>query len=659
MLNNLDTKKYKIKLKARDLIEPEEIFIDAEEMIGMDGEKSGREILGIRYKAKEREVLNDLEKNKMETPVSSRVILFIFFLIGTALFTLFLSLFHLQIMRREFYSARAERNKTRAVSLVALRGVIYDRGNQQLVSNGAIFDLMVVPKALPANDALLNKKIQKLALVLKVDENELLESILKIRGNGGLTPIILRSGIDLDSVIAIEGDPEGFPGIEIEKKPIRSYFFGDSLAHLLGYVGRADFAGKDGLELFYEDELKGEPGKIRFEVDARHNIRQEVSQKAQSGKNLILSIDKDLTLASIEAFKNNIHPLGLNKGAVVIENPKTGEILAMVSLPNFDANQFSKNLTQEEYNRIFNDPSEPMFNRAVSGAYPIGSIIKPLIAVAALEEKIITPDRQIRAPLQIEIPNPYFPQKLSIFKDWRDHGWVAMREAIAWSSNVYFYAIGGGYKEIKGLGIERIKKYAELFGLGAKSGIDLPSEVSGFFPDPSWKKKVNKNDPIWRLGDTYNVSIGQGEVLATPLQVANYISAIVNGGFLLKPRIVKAIVNEDNFVIEEKKTEILRSGLASEENLKIVKEGMRQTVTSGSAQILNYLPLEVAGKTGTAQYHNNTRSHAWFVGFAPYNDPEIVVTVLVEGGGEGGRIAVPVAQEIFNWYYWNRIIKKL
>lgn len=645
MLNNPGAKKYQIKRRTRDLIEPEEIFLDAQGLIGIsDGE--------------EREVLDDLEKTKMETPISPRVILTIFVLIGTAFFILFSGLFHLQIVRGEFYSARAEKNKTRAVSLPSLRGIIYDRNHQQLVSNVANFDLTVVSKELPDDEALLRKKIQKLALILRTGEDELLEPIFKIRESGGLAPVVLRSSIDFDSVIAIEGDPEGFPGIEVEKKLVRTYPFGASMAHLLGYLGRADFTGKDGLELFYENELGGESGKISFEVDARQNVRREIFQRARSGKNLILSVDKDLTLASAEALKSVIYPLGFNKGAVVVENPKTGEILALVSSPEFDANQFSKSLAQEEYDRIFDNPSSPMFNRAVSGAYPIGSTIKPLIALAALQEKIISPDRQVRAPARIEVPNPYFPDKPTIFKDWRDHGWVAMREAIAWSSNVYFYTIGGGHDEIKGLGIENIKKYAELFGFGAKAGIDLPAEASGFFPDPAWKKRTQKTDPTWRLGDTYNVSIGQGEVLATPLQVANYISAIVNGGSLLKPRIVKAATDEDGSVLEEKGTEVLRAGLASEYNLNIIKEGMRQAVISGSAQALSYLPVEVAGKTGTAQYNNNTRSHAWFVGFAPYNDPEIVVTVLIEGGGEGARVAVPVAQEIFGWYYWNRIFPR-
>lgn len=641
MLNNLSAKKYKIKRKTRDLIEPEEIFLDAGGMMGIGGEKK-------------REILDDLEKTKIETPISPRVILAIFSLIAAAFFILFLVLAHLQIVRNEFYLTKAEKNKTRAISLPSLRGIIYDRNRHQLVSNAAKFDLMVVPKELP-NDVSLEKKVRKLASILRVGEDELRQSILKIKESGGIMPVVLRDSIDLDSVIAIEGNLEGFPGFEVEKKMVRIYSFGASLAHLLGYLGRADFLGKDGLELFYDEELKGESGKISFEVDARQNIKQEVFQKPRPGKNLILSIDKDLTLASVKALKNIIYPLGLNKGAVVVENPKTGEILTLVSLPDFDTNQFSKSLTQGEYDRIFNDPSSPMFNRAISGAYPIGSTIKPLIAVAALQEKIISPDRQVRAPAQIEIPNPYFPHRPSIFKDWRDHGWVAMRDAIAWSSNVYFYTIGGGRDDIKGLGIENIKKYANLFGLGVKTGIDLPAEASGFFPDPAWKKRTNRTDRIWRIGDTYNVSIGQGEVLATPLQVTNYISAIVNGGSLLKPRVVNAIVDEHGSVIEEKKTEILRSGLASEENLKIVKEGMRQAVTSGSASALNYLPYKVAGKTGTAQYNNNTRSHAWFVGFAPYDDPEIVVTVLVEDGGEGGRVAVPVAQEIFNWYYWNRI----
>ncbi|MDP1629572.1 MAG: penicillin-binding protein 2, partial [bacterium] len=614
-------KKYKIKRRIRDLIEPEEIFLDAKGLLGISNES-----------------LDDLEKTKIETPINFRIILAVFILIGVSFSVLLANSFYLQAVRGGFYIVKSEKNKTQAFSLRPLRGVIYDRLGAQLIFNEASFDLVAIGKELPQDPDVLKAKSKNLAVLLNINESEFFSTLEKIRLTGSLSPLVLKSGINLDVVLAIESGPEEFPGIGIEKNAQRIYPWGFDFSHLLGYLGKTnkeelesitgysatDYIGKDGLELFYEDELRGRPGKISFEVDARQNIKREAARMPEGGNNLVLTIDKDLTLAGADILKRNIANLGLKRGAAVIEDPRTGEILALISLPGFDINQFSKSLTQEEYNRIFNNPDNPMFNRAVSGAYPIGSTIKPLIAAAALEEKIISPDKKIRAPARIEIPNPYFPDKPSIFKDWRDHGWVSLKEAIAWSSNVYFYNVGGGLEDVKGLGIERIKKYAELFGLKDKTGIDLPGEVRGFFPDPAWKKKANIKDPLWRVGDTYNVSIGQGEVLATPLQVANYISSIANGGSLFKPMVVKKITDEDGLVIEEKKTEILRSGFVSADNLKIIREGMRQAVTDGSAQALNYLPFQAAGKTGTAQYNNNTKSHAWFAGFAPYDNPEIV-----------------------------------
>ncbi|MEK7134832.1 MAG: penicillin-binding transpeptidase domain-containing protein, partial [Patescibacteria group bacterium] len=352
-----------------------------------------------------------------------------------------------------------------------------------------------------------------------------------------------------------------------------------------------------------------------------------------------------------DALTEKMADTGSSAAAAVVINPKSGEILSLVSLPSFDNNLFNGNLSDKTYSILAGDKRRPFFNRAISGAYASGSTIKPFMAAAALNENIISPDYQVDDTLgYITIPNQYNPDISYIYHDWKAHGFVDMRQAIAVSANVYFYVIGGGYKNIKGLGIDRIGKYFKLFGFGSPLGIDLLGETGGLVPSPEWKKSVKKES--WFTGDTYNVSIGQGDVLITPLQLAAAISAIANDGILYKPKIVSKITDTGGNTIEEFKPEIIRSVNIDKEKLQIVREGMRNAVTEGSVYFLNDLPIKVAGKTGTAQVTNTFRkTNAWFTGFAPYDNPEIALAIVIEGAGEGSTAAVPVAKEVFEWYY--------
>ena len=322
-------------------------------------------------------------------------------------------------------------------------------------------------------------------------------------------------------------------------------------------------------------------------------------------------------------------------------------------MPSFDFNS-------QTYGEIIKDKNKPLFNRAIGGFYPAGSTIKPFVASAALAENIIDPNFKIDDTLgYIKIENQYDPNIVYTYRDWKAHGFVDMRRAIAVSANVYFYIIGGGYKNIKGLGIDRIKKYLNIFGFGSDLGIDLPGESSGLIPDPAWKKSV-KNEG-WFTGDTYNVSIGQGDTIITPLQLASAIGAVANGGTLWKPKLVLKITDHRNNSIREFKPESIRANIVDESKLKVVREGLRKAVTEGSAYLLNDLPIKVAGKTGTAQITNTFRkTNAWFTGFAPYDNPEIALAIIVEGAGEGSTAAVPVAKEVFYWYYnknYDKMIK--
>jgi len=344
-------------------------------------------------------------------------------------------------------------------------------------------------------------------------------------------------------------------------------------------------------------------------------------------------------------------------------------VLALVSYPSVDNNLFSKGISPQEWKKINEDPSTPLFNRVISGTYLTGSTIKPLIASAALEEKIISPEKKINDDKgKILVQDYWNPEKIWEYEDWAIHGWTAMRKAIAESCNVYFYTIGGGYQDQEGLGPTRIKEYLELFGWNSKTGIDLPGEVEGFIPDPAWKKTYfeNKEDQVWVDGDTYNLSIGQGYLKITPLEVATSFLPIVNGGKMFQPEVVKEIVDSEKNLVEEIKPKIIRDynppttlplaegerapNFIDPKNLQIVREGMREAVTYGSATVLNDLPVKVAAKTGTAELGGNYY-HNWITVFAPYENPEIVLTIVIEKVKDVRVAALPVAREILNWYF--------
>ena len=355
---------------------------------------------------------------------------------------------------------------------------------------------------------------------------------------------------------------------------------------------------------------------------------------------------------ALQLLVEEMRKIGAKKGVAVAMDPKTGGILAMVSIPSFDNNSFSKGITQREWENLINNPNKPLLNRVIGGRYPTGSTIKPLIAAAALQEGLITENKTINCEGKIVIDNPWFPDKPFIFRDWTIHGITNVRKAIAESCNVFFYIIGGGYKNFKGLGAEKIKHYLNLFGWGQILGIDIGGEIKGFIPDKEWKKeRFNSPNNIWMPGDTYNLSIGQGYILIPPLEVVASFAAIANGGKLLKPMLVQKIIDENQNVIQEFHPEVIREGFIDEKNLEIVREGMREAVIYGSATILNDLPVKAAAKTGTAQTSKEGYYHNWLTVFAPYDDPQIVLTLMVEEVPGLHVVVAPVAKEVLNWYF--------
>jgi len=356
---------------------------------------------------------------------------------------------------------------------------------------------------------------------------------------------------------------------------------------------------------------------------------------------LVLNIDSGLQKKIFDALSGTLEAEKIKKGAAVAIDPRDGGVLALVSLPGFDNNLFAGGISSDNYQKLIKDPSKPLFNRAISGKYPPGSTIKPLIAIAALSEGVIDSHTQIESRGGISVGS-YF------FGDWKAHGFTDVRKAIAVSSDVFFYTVGGGYGNIEGLGMSKMKKYENLFGMGEFSGIDISEEMKGLIPDEKWKEEIIGER--WYVGDSYHAAIGQGFITATPLQIANYVAAIANGGTLYQPRIVSQIKKDDGQTVNNP-AKIIRENLAPSKIIKIVQEGMRMVVTDGTATTLNNLPVPVAGKTGTAQFGTEDKTHGWFISYAPYENPEIALVILVEGQTENEYNAVPITKEIYEWYF--------
>ena len=575
-----------------------------------------------------------------------------------ALAALIAQLLKLQITQGSFNKILAEGNRVRIREINAPRGLMLDskkNASQVLAKNIPSYNLVIYPLDLPKDEQEKEAIFQKLAKASQISSSEIGDAAKK--GMISSDPIVLKENIDRETAMILEVRTKDLAGVEISKKPIREYLDIEGLGPILGYVGkvsdkdleenpsyrRSDEIGKEGLEVYYEKYLKGSPGILEIEVDSKGRKQRELSSTEPSpGNNLILSIDTELESRIAYSLEEYMRVSNAPGGAAVAINPQTGEILALVSLPTYDNNLFTRQTVEVEYQKLVEDPSKPMFNRAIAGTYPSGSTIKPVIAAAGLEEGIITADTTINDPGEIKVGNYIYP-------DWKAHGLVDVRKAIAQSCNVFFYSVAGGWDKIKGLGVTKLDEYLNKFGFGSKTGIDLPGEASGLVPGPKWKEKNKKE--MWYLGDTYHLGIGQGDFLVTPLQMVTAYAAIANGGDLLRPQIVKKITDKDGNVVQDFHKEVESSKFIDDQNLQIVREGMRQAVTSGSATKLNDLPVMTAAKTGTAQFGTEGKTHAWMAAYAPYHDPQIAIIVLIEQGGEGYATAGPVVYDVFNWYF--------
>lgn len=436
--------------------------------------------------------------------------------------------------------------------------------------------------------------------------------------------------------------------------PKRVYGELPGLAHVLGYVSypkkdkfgfyyQEEFIGKDGIEKEYDNLLSGEMGLKITEVDVLGNIQSENTIRPPvSGKNITLSIDKRLNEKTYEFMKNLSDDVGFEGGAGIIMDARNGEIISLVSFPEYDSETVSLGEDADKIRRYLKDERKPFLNRVTQGLYTPGSIVKPFLASGALKEKIISPNKQILSTGSISIPNPYYPNIKSIFTDWKAHGYVDMRSALAVSSNVYFYEIGGGFGDQKGLGIDKIGYYANLFGIGLPSGVDLLGEKEGTIPSPEWKNANFPGDD-WRIGDTYHTSIGQYGFQVTPAQMVKAVAALSNNGKLLKPHLLKEEKSETDYL--EKQLDIDR------ENFMIIKEGMRQAVTEGTASGLNISAVKVGAKTGTAELGTLKQFvNSWVIGFFPYDEPKYAFAVVMEKGPRGNTVgALFIVRQLLEW----------
>lgn len=594
---------------------------------------------------------------KIEWPLARGVIRFFWMVAVVVLILLASRVAYLNVIEGADYREAAARNSLRALVIPAPRGIIYDRFGKQLVYNAPSLDAILIPADIP-EDPTKVEEMKRLLLSTFVVEPELIEDIFQKLDRKSLQTLLIKARVSQEETLLFLNRSRELPGIGLYKTTERRYTDSLIFSHLLGYEGKirkeeltahpeyllTDTIGKQGIEKSYETSLRGKHGFQQAEVDAFGRVTKELGiVQPTPGSDLILNIDADLQKKVFDSLQELLEKKGLKQAAAIALDPRSGAVRALVSLPSFDNNLFAQGISSAEYQNIINDPALPLFNRAVSGEYPPGSTIKPVLAAAALAEGVVNERTEIESRGGISIGNFFFG-------DWKTHGFTDIRRAIAVSSDVFFYSVGGGYGTTHGLGMERMKKYENLFGYGNKTGIDIPGEADGLIPDPQWKQDVIGER--WYIGDDYHAAIGQGFVTATPLQILNAVAAIANGGTLYVPKVASQIRSSDGTVTPVSR-EILRQNFISPDILRIVREGMRATImdSQGTAQPLKTLEVAVAGKTGTAQFGSDQKTHGWFVSFAPYENPSLAIIVLVEGQGEEGYNAVPVTKDVYEWYF--------
>jgi penicillin-binding protein 2 len=633
-------------------------------------------------------------------------------------------LWYLQFVEGDYYSALADSLRLRAEDLSAARGIVYSRDGTPLVRNIPSFKVVVIPAYLPdydvdvipapsvdaedeirvtfSSDA--EAVLIRLAVLLDMpystngegDEEPGVQGIVSdaIARGALYRSAVVKRGVDRETALLIGSECLTLPGVFVELDSQRQYPFGSLVSQLVGYVSPipgereaeyvelgydpdTDRIGVAGVEATYEQALRGMKGSRLVEEDVMGRVIRVVETEAEPvpGGNVYLTLDLDLHQFAIEALQRGMARANSPRGVAIVMRPKTGEVLAMASLPTYDNNLFAEGISVEDWQTLSEDVHRPLLNHAISDQVPPGSTFKIVVATGALQEGVIDADTRLDCPGTIVLPDKYAPNDRGRDQTfycwiWRQgsHGSLNVVEGLAQSCDIFFYKTGGGFEEdeFEGLGpgsLESdddpgIANYAALFGFGEPTGIELTGEAAGTVPYPTWKRRTHGEN--WSTGDTYNYSIGQGYLAVTPLQMLNAVNVVANGGVLVRPQIVHHVTDFEGNEIEPCEPQIIRTLSAiSPTYWSLVQQGMEGAVAHGTAKLTQIEGLRVAGKTGTAQFCDDIKcgvgfaqpEHAWFAAFAPVGDPEISVIVFLYDGGEGSVVAVPVAHEILEYYF--------
>ena len=596
------------------------------------------------------------EINKQDgAPELRRRARLLYLVLAVAFLTLISRLVFLQLVQGERYTFLSENNRIRIKRVPGTRGMIFDRQGQLLVDSRPSFDLIFVPEDSESPEATL----RLLARYLRRDEGEILKTFEENKSRAAFDELVIGRDIEWSEIVAVEAHQLDLPGVSLRARPRRSYVDGPMAAHVLGYLGEinqkqlkilkeqgyviGDEIGQYGLERRWEELLRGQSGGQQVEVDAlgrRVRVLHEVTDVP--GYTVHLTLDRQLQETAYEALKGK-------QGTIVALDVRNGAILVLASTPAFDPNAFARGIKSEEWSGLIKDQLRPLSNRAIQGQYPPGSTFKIIMSIAGLEEGVIQPESSIQDPGFYTFGN-------RSFRDWKKggHGTVNLHKAIVESCDTYFYQLGPKF------GVDRIAKWARAFGLGEKTGVVLDDEKGGTIPDTEWKRKRFRQP--WFPGETVSVAIGQGYVTVTPLQLANMMAAVANGGKLYRPYLVNKVESVDGATVREYGPELIRTIELKPDTLKRVHEALADVVNGagGTGGAARSQLLTIAGKTGTAQvvemkggyvkteqltYFN--RDHAWFVSYAPVDNPQIAIAVLVEHGGHGGDAAAPMAKKVF------------
>jgi len=655
--------------------------------------------------------------------------------IGFIFIVFALRLFYLQILEHANWLRQAEQNRTEQISLAPSRGVIYDRNGIVLARNVASYNIAVTPAFLPDDQGEIDEIIVQLAELtgVPVTLGSIEDPLIPCGDNLGVRemvaiqtsfspydPVLIQCNVPREIALAVEEHAIDWPGVSVEIEPVRDYPTGSLTAAVIGYLGpipavqeeelvaegfvpNRDKVGYGGLELYFDEILRGVPGLRVVETDVGGQILRDVDSPIdpQPGQNLVLTIDTRLQQAAATILQQDIADwnrfvgeIRYTSGVVIAMDPRTGEVLAMVSWPTFENNRMARFIPQYYFEQLSIDSTHPLVNNAVGAEIPVGSVFKLVTSVGALNEGVVAPEQIIDTPAKLIVTERFTEGEVGRareFVDWNEAGFgqLSFVGGLANSSNVYFYKLGGGFQEEvpEGLGICRLGTYARALGYGEPLGIEQPYETDGLVPDPTWKRRNQGEN--WSTGDTYISSVGQGFVLASPLQILMSMTTIANDGVQMRPTLLREIVDGEGSVVQsfqpEERWDITQDALIEKyENpagigacrptgekvavqpwvIEKVQEGMRGAVQFGTlADEFADFPIAAAGKTGTAEYcdevafakgncvYGNWPSHAWTMAYAPYDSPEIAVIAFVYNGTEGATVAAPIVRQVLDAYF--------